>query len=330
MKFIIPAVAALALGATSVDAEFTSGAPEMKFLWHSWKQIHNKVYAESQEIQKFTTFVENYFMIVAHNAKNSGHKLGLNQFADLTDEEFKAEHALGLIRKNRKENNGFHVDYSILDLPESVDWRTKGAVTPVKNQGKCGSCWAFSSVGALEGHNFIKTGKLLSFAEQQLVDCDKIDGGCNGGMMEDAIDYAGKNGIMVEDDYPYTAQDGQCKFDAKKAHKVNKGHKNLDVSPAGLKAGIAVQPVAVSVRADQAAFRFYKSGVVKANCGADLNHGVLGVGYGVFDGEEAVIIKNSWGETWGNKGFVYVSLDKDANDGQGVCGILAENTVPTD
>jgi C1A family cysteine protease len=328
-KFFVPFFAALALGAATADAELTTGA-ELKLLWSTWKSLNNKIYAEFEEISKFTTFAENYFMIVKHNAQKGNHKLALNQFADLTDEEFRSTHATGLIRKKERKQPTFEVDYSILATPASVDWREKGAITPVKNQGQCGSCWAFSSTGALEGHHFIKTGKLLSFSEQQLVDCEKDDQGCNGGMMENAIDYTGMYGIMLEDDYPYKAVDQACQYKAKKAVKVNKGHKNLAANPDAFKVGLAVQPVAVSVQADQAAFRFYKSGVVKGNCGANLNHGVLGVGYGTFDGEEAVIIKNSWGATWGNKGYVLVSLNKDANEGQGVCGVLADNTIPTD
>jgi len=336
-KLVLLLVAIFALGAF---ASFETAAPEMKFLWHSWKQINSKVYSEAEEMKKFTVFVENYFKIVAHNAKHTGVRFALNQFADLTKAEFKSQHLNGLkVSPQKKEamrlrqqlgSNSFSIDYSVLALPASVDWRDKGAVTPVKDQGQCGSCWAFSAVGALEGFNFIKSGSLLAFSEQQLVDCEKEDQGCNGGEMENALAYTAKKGIETEELYPYKAVDQRCKYAAALAHHVNSGYKVVEANNVdALKAAIATQPVAVSIEADEDSFQFYSSGVLKAECGADLDHGVLAVGYTTVDGEEAFIVKNSWTATWGDKGYILISTDKTANDGQGVCGILADSSYPT-
>jgi len=185
-------------------------------------------------------------------------------------------------------------------LPESVDWRDEGAVTPVKNQGACGSCWAFSTTGSVEGVNFINNGELISLSEQQLVDCAWLQGnlGCNGGMMDRAFGYVKKNKLETEDSYAYRANDSfNCK------HKANKGvvgiDGHVDVKPDSadqLLAAVAKNPVSVALQADNDVFRYYKSGVVDSEeCGTALNHGVLVVGYGTDeDGTDYWIVKNSW------------------------------------
>jgi len=333
-KLVLLLVAIFAVGSF---AQFTA-APEMKFLWHSWKQIYNKAYSEVEEIKKFTVFVENYLRVANNNAQDNGVKFALNQFADLTKEEFKTQNIKGLLiteedreeRRMQEELEYFHVDYSILTVPDSVDWREKGAVTPVKDQGQCGSCWSFSATGALEGLNFVKTGKLVSLSEQNLVDCDKKDQGCNGGLMDNAFTYTAQKGIELESDYPYKAVDQKCKYDAKKAQKINKGYKDVPKNNVdALKAALAVQPVAVAIEADENSFQFYSSGVIKSGCGASLDHGVLAVGYTKVGTQEAFIVKNSWNSSWGDKGYVMISTDKKANSGAGVCGILSMASVPT-
>jgi len=332
-KLVLLLVALFAVGSF---AQFA--APEMKFLWHTWKQINNKVYHETEEIKRFAIFVENYFRIKKHNSENHGFKMALNKFADLTKEEFKTQNIRGLLvtdehkeeMRLREQLNHYDVDYSVLAVPASVDWRDKGGVTPVKDQGQCGSCWAFSSTGALEGLNFVKTGKLLSFSEQQLVDCEKDDQGCNGGLMDHAFAYTAQKGIELESDYPYKAVDQKCKYAKKKAQNVNKGFSDVAKnSPDALKAALVVQPVAVAIEADEDSFQFYSSGVVKSGCGAELDHGVLAVGYTTVNGDEAFIVKNSWNSSWGDKGYVMISTDGKANDGAGVCGILSMASYPT-
>ena len=318
----------------------TAAAPHLELgtfqvLWSSWKSVYGKVYSIAEEISRFKIFLQNYKKIVEHNRKNKEVKLSLNKFGDMTTEEFQALHIGGYVHSSKVAQDNFlgafrsQVDFGVLNVPESVDWREKGAVTPVKNQQKCGSCWAFSAVGALESLYYIKNGKLLSFSEQQIVGCDTQNAGCNGGLPETAFEYTAQAGLQSEEDYPYTATDRECKYDASKAIKVNSDVKRITPQSArALKAALVVQPVAIAIEADQQVFQFYSSGVIKANCGDDLNHAVLAVGYTTIDGEEAFIVKNSWGTEWGAKGYVYISTDGRANYGNGVCGILGDPVVP--
>jgi len=333
-KLVLLLVAIFAVGSFAQ----VTGAPELKFLWHSWKQIYNKVYTEVEEVERFTVFVENYLKVVKHNAEDNGFRMALNQFADLTKAEFKKQNIKGLLiteedreeKKMRQALDFYPIDYSILALPASVDWRDKGAVTPVKDQGQCGSCWAFSTTGSLEGLNFVKTGKLLSFSEQQLVDCETQDQGCNGGLMDHGFAYAAQKGLELETDYPYKAVDGKCQYAKKKANKVNTGFKDVAANDANaLKTALVTQTVSVAIEADEDSFQFYSSGVIKSGCGASLDHGVLAVGYTKVKGAEAFIVKNSWADTWGDKGYVMISTDGKANDGAGVCGILSMASYPT-
>jgi len=307
----------------------------LQVLWSSWKAVHSKIYTVAEEITRFAIFIQNYKKIVDYNRQNKDIKLSLNKFGDLTAEEFQVLHTGGYaynLKTTKKKTLGSftsQIDFNILNVPESIDWREKGAVTSVKNQQKCGSCWAFSTIGALESLYFINNGKLLSFSEQQIVDCDIQNDGCDGGLPETAFEYTAHAGLEVEEDYPYNAKVGVCNFEASKAIKVNSRSKSITPQSVGaLKAALIVQPVSIAIQADQKVFQFYRSGVIKANCGDDLNHAVLVVGYTTIDGEEAFIIKNSWGTEWGIGGYVYISTDGKANYGNGVCGILGDPVVP--
>ena len=307
---------------------YTAENTILRDLFGQWKLAYNKVYTtQAEESLRFATFLENYYAIAQHNAQDKSVVLGLNQFADVTSEEFAALYT-GLIPNPNPNAKTFVFDTK--DLPASIDWRAKGAVTDVKNQGVCGSCWAFSAVGALEGLYFINNTQLLAFSEQNLVDCVTKDKGCLGGWPTDAMDYSAENGIETEDDYPYTGiVHGKCAFDTSKAHIVNTGYYNVTPSSADqLKAATAGQPVSVAIQANQLVFQFYKGGVIQKNCGSKLDHGVLVVGYDTFDGVEAYIVKNSWGAKWGNAGYVYISTDGSANEGLGVCGILSIPAIP--
>jgi len=300
----------------------------LKDLFQQWKQTHDKVYSTvHEEESRFRTFAENYLQILEFNAQEEGVTLGLNHFADLNTVEFGALHT-GLIPNGNA--NAEVATFDVSNLADEVDWRTKGAVTPVKNQGQCGSCWAFSAVGAIEGSYFINNNKLVSFSEQNLVDCVTADQGCGGGLMQDAFDWTAQaGGIETEADYPYKARNQKCAFSKSKATKVNAGYKNVTVNADQLKAAVAQQPVSVAIQADQLVFQFYKGGVIKRFCGDKLDHGVLAVGYDSSKGTEAFIVKNSWGGMWGDKGYVHISTDGAANKGNGVCGILASAAFPT-
>jgi C1A family cysteine protease len=268
-----------------------------------------------------------------HNSQNAeahGFVQAINKFTDWTEEEFKA--ILGYNAQLKKAN--YDADLlSNVSAPTSVDWRATGAVTPVKDQGACGSCWAFAATGAIEGINFIETGTLVSLSEQQLVDCSWYYGnmGCNGGMMDRAYSYAKKNKLELESDYPYTASDGKtCKFDKTKGQVGTTGYKDVRADrPDQLLAAVALQPVSVAIEADTYVFQSYASGIIKsADCGQDLDHGVLLVGYGTEAGTDYWILKNSWGPKWGESGFFRIV--RETKNYAGVCGLQHQPTYPTE
>jgi len=191
---------------------------------------------------------------------------------------------------------------------DSLNWVTKGAVTPIKDQGQCGSCWAFSATGAIEGAVFVAGKGLTSVAEQQLVDCAGAQGnqGCNGGLMDYAFDYVIANkGIGSEASYKYTARDGTCK----KVPSVStiSGYKDVATNEGALMTALLAQPVAIAIEADQSCFQFYHTGVLDdASCGTNLDHGVLLVGFDTdaSSGKDYWLVKNSWGLSWGDKGYI--------------------------
>jgi len=302
-------------------------------LWSAWKTQHKKLYTASEELTRFGIFIQNYEKVQRLNAEHETARFALNQFSDLTSHEFAVQYASGTSDVTNEKFLAANTKSVKIDggLPDSVDWRNKGAVTPVKNQGNCGSCWSFSATGVLEGFYFVNNGKLLSFAEQQLVDCDTdINQGCNGGLAYRAVAYVAQKGIELESDYPYTAKDGSCKYDASKALKFAGGYSMVTPQSSDqLKAALVNSPVAVSVQADQDVFQFYKSGVVTKNCGASLNHAVLAVGYQKLALTDAFIVKNSWGTSWGQDGYIYLGADQSQNQGKGVCGILVRPVIVT-
>jgi len=301
-------------------------------LWSTWKTQHKKAYAASEELLRFGIFIENVEKINRLNAENEGVKFAINKFADLTGHEFSTIYASGAFYENHnKFVQANSITLPVEDLPASVDWRNKGAVTPVKDQGKCGSCWAFSTTGLLEGFYFINNGTLLSFSEQQLIDCDvAYNQACSGGWPYHALMYVGQNGIETEDDYPYIANDdGNCTYNRAKAVPAAKSYKFLSKSSKQVKAALVNSPVSVAVEADQDIFQFYKSGVIVSKCGSNVDHAVLIVGYEKVGVEEAFIVKNSWGASWGQGGYIYISTYGLANFGNGVCGILSQAVIAT-
>jgi C1A family cysteine protease len=261
--------------------------------------------------------------MTAHNAKfeagEETYTQGVNQFTDLTLEEFQALPMFGFQQPDAKGPRlGVH-EYGGEELAASVDWRSKGAVTPVKNQGQCGSCWAFSTVGGLEGAWEIGTGTLTSMSEQQFVDCSKANSGCNGGLMDSAFQYAEGVAVATEVSYPYTARDGSCKSSYSTAIPRGgvSGYHDVSSSTSSLQSALQQQPVSVAIEADQSVFQRYSGGVITSGCGSSLDHGVTAVGYN----SDYFIVKNSWGSSWGNSGYVYISGTQ--------CGITTSASYPT-
>jgi C1A family cysteine protease len=282
-----------------------------------WVTEYGKTYGTRAEFDfRAEQFKGTLAFIEEHNSKGE-HTVGLNEFAAHTPQEWKK--MLGFNASQLAAKEPVVLDES--NLADSVDWRTKGAVTPVKNQGQCGSCWAFSTTGSVEGAMFLKTGKLQSFSEQQLVDCDtEQDQGCNGGLMDNAFKYIEKNPLMLEGDYAYTARVGTCEYESSKGVGEVKNFNDVTASASQLKAALAKGPVSVAIEADQSAFQMYTGGVITSGCGSQLDHGVLAVGYGNEDGTDYVLVKNSWGPSWGDSGYVKMAFDQ--------CGVTQSASYP--
>jgi len=305
-----------------------SSSVQYEEMWGAWKTQYKKTYVGEEDSTRYSIFLQNFDKIQKFNSENSSLKLALNKFGDLSGEEFKKIYTgCGFTKSDvEKSNKRFLKVSTTTDLPEAVDWRESGVVTDPKDQGQCGSCWAFSATGALESYYALRIGSLVKFSEQQIVDCNGAPNlGCNGGFPHLALEYASQNGLQLEEDYPYTGKDGVCKFDANKAIQINIGYaftppNNKDA----LKASIAMAPTSVVVEADQIIFQFYNTGVVGAGCGPKVDHAVLAVGYTVVDGVEAFIVKNSWGADWGKNGYIYIATDSNLNAGMGACGILRQ------
>jgi len=282
-------------------------------------------------------FAKNVAFIEAFNQNSTSGslKLGVNQFADLTATEFKRMYLPGM-RAGRDWGGG---KYNLPQwrggsgvVPDSIDWRAKGAVTPVKDQKNCGSCWAFSATGAIEAAWFLSNGSLISLSEEELVDCSGGgDHGCSGGDPASAFNWIVKNGICSEKSYPYTAYQDEChnQFYPCEVAAHIAGHSYIEPNNEhALKEAVAQQPVSVEIEADSDVFRFYKSGVLKSSgCGTSLDHAVLLVGYGTQDGQDYWLVKNSWNETWGDQGYIKLART-DSSASYGECGIALRPSIP--
>ncbi|PVD36393.1 hypothetical protein C0Q70_03375 [Pomacea canaliculata] len=313
--------------------------------WDSFKMIYKKSYKDvDEEAYRREIWENNLDFIQRHNFEADlgihTFRVGVNEYADMSNAEF------------RKVLNGFKMSETLVaggeifvpkpgvKLPDSVDWRTKGYVTPIKNQGQCGSCWAFSATGSLEGQWFNKTGTLVSLSEQNLVDCSKKEGneGCEGGLMDQAFTYVLKNkGIDTEASYPYKAKKIHLSPSLIRTRSASSSllmsaptTQALSTSPVATrmtcKEAIAtVGPISVAIDASHNSFQLYKSGVYyEKKCSAtQLDHGVLAVGYGSESSKDYYIVKNSWGTTWGMQGYIQMSRNRKNN-----CGIATQASYP--
>jgi len=295
----------------------------------AWAATYGKAYNGDEAIARETVYNANVLWLEQnqHIAEAEGFTVGATQFADLTLDEFAASY---LTLKASDKPSGANLEthmYSGADLPDEIDWTLKSAVSPVKDQGSCGSCWAFSTVGSLEGRAAIAAGNLQQFSEQQLVDCDKDFGdlGCKGGLMDNAFQYLMQSkGACTEESYGYKGRAGTCQIDSCTiglAGSAVTGYKDVAADTNALAEAVAEGPVSVAIQANSPFFQLYTGGVFSSNlCGKTLDHGVLAVGYGVDNGAQYWKVKNSWATTFGEKGYIRMSKGTKGNVGQ--CGIL--------
>jgi hypothetical protein len=295
-----------------------------------WMVKFDKSYAPEEFFYKYSVFKTSYDFVEAHNSGNNTWEVELNKFADLTSAEFKLTYNgyKPELRRGVRQEVKTLADLRIGAYPSgSLDWTSKGAVTGVKDQGQCGSCWAFSATGSTESAVYLKYGHLTSLSEQQLVDCSTAQGnaGCNGGLMDSAFKYIESNGLCTEAAYPYTAKNGKCSSTSCSASTNSKlsGYKDVTHTENALGAAVDITPVSIAIEADQSGFQLYKSGVFCGTCGTSLDHGVLAVGYGT-DGQDYWKVKNSWGTSWGEAG--YIRICRNSNK----CGISNEPSYPID
>jgi len=307
--------------------------------WKEFKARHSKSYEdESEENDRMLNFLTAKQKVRRHNQQYAlgrvSFKLDVNPIADLNWSEYQKLNGYRRIYGDptaRRNSSRFLPPLNINDVPESIDWRDHGYVTEVKNQGMCGSCWAFSATGSLEGQHKRATGVLTSLSEQNLVDCSSKYGnhGCNGGSMDLAYQYIRDNkGIDTEPSYPYKAKDSKCAFKKAAVGAEDTGFVDL---PAGdeeaMKVAVATQgPLSVALDASHRSFQLYKTGVYyEPSCNPEnLDHGVLVVGYGTDEDDgDYWLVKNSWGEKWGEQGYIRVARNRDNH-----CGIASLASYP--
>jgi len=299
--------------------------------FHQWTLKHGVSFkSEFEKLKRQSIFIENIRRIEEHNAGDHSYEMEINEFAAMDDEEFYAQYLLPTPQNCSATQSKKH-DLQSSNMPKSRDWRTSGIVSPIKNQKRCGSCWAFSTIAAMEAHMVLKYGGSYNLSEQQLVDCawDFNNFGCNGGLPSQAFEYIRYNpGIMKNKDYPYTAKDGKCVFDKCRAEAFVDDVVNItaydEVMLQEAVGNIGPVSVAYEVAPD---FRFYKSGVYTSNvCRTDpehVSHAVLAVGYNIPEtGLPYWIIKNSWGSKWGMGGYFHMELGKN------MCGITVCASYP--
>jgi len=285
---------------------------------------------EAHRMERWGIFRRNLMKIADLEKEHPLATFGVTKFMDLTTHEFSKLHSGCFNHFSREQEIRDDMEKQGADAEKeytfggSKDWVAEGAVTDVKNQGNCGSCWSFSTTGALEGAHFIATGELLSLSEQQLVDCSALNSGCDGGSMALAFFYTERHALETEADYPYVSGDtssaNSCSYDSSQGEVGASDYTNVDAnSVSALKSALDVGPVSVAIQADQPAFQFYTGGIISGQCGTQLDHGVLAVGYdnGYFK------VKNSWSADWGESGYVRIA-DSSSN----VCGILSQPVYP--
>ncbi|WP_411022872.1 C1 family peptidase [Salmonella sp. s51228] len=298
--------------------------------WKMWKATHKKTYYSLIE-ENFRRLIweDNLLYIQEMNSRGLSYKLGMNEYTDLTLKEFTTRNGYIMpsdfeeIKPENKVQNDTNEK-----LAATVDWRTKGAVTPVKNQEQCGSCWAFSATGSLEGQYMLKYSTLKSFSESQLVDCSGSYGnhGCEGGLMDNAFRYLERNLEELESDYSYEPKDRTCKYNPSEGVTKVSGYRDVQrFDEMALKTAVQnIGPISVAIDASHRSFQMYHLGVYEEPLCSQtkLDHGVLVVGYGTDFGTDYWLVKNSWGTQWGMDGYIWMSM---ANN---MCGVETQASYP--
>ena len=298
----------------------------------NWSLENNRTYSSEEEFTfRFSIFSANYQRIQTFNSNpNKTHFLALNNFSDLTRDEltkYTRGHKHGRLLHSARPMN---LQTDATPLPTSIDWRTLNAVTPIKNQGDCGACWAFSTIVGLEGLYALKNGTLKTFSEQNLIDCSTNgpNTGCAGGDPEAGYDYIRMIGVEYDSDYPFIAADEKCHKDLSLPRYQIKGYVQVTANDSDqLAAAVAKQPVSICIDGEDPDFLSYKGGIYTSSvCTTDLGHCLAIVGYGSENGVDYWIVKNSYGTSWGENG--YVRMIKQSGTGPDICGITLEAIYP--
>jgi len=329
MKLLISAIIGYVAFGSHTEEEYWAGWQKFLAL-ESVQERHNLYSTRGEHDKRFQIFKENMDKIRKHNEGGHSWTMGITQFSDMTPQEFKDYVACGTFK--HKQSRIVHEAPAdrVKNATASIDWVAKGAVTPVKDQARCGSCWAFTTTGAIEGRYFVAKGELNSLSAQDLVDCNTQNAGCNGGSLDYALEFVKVNGgLCSENDYPYDAfAHWRCKEDScTKLGRIS-SYKDVTATTAALESACNDGPVAIAIEADQNSFQHYTGGVLTASCGVSLDHAVLLVGYGTDGNNDYWKVKNSWGADWGESGYIRLCRNCNANNGKGQCGLLLSASYP--